>query len=392
MKELPKVALLTTVNSRSAGGLYTSVRYLGLNIYRSGDVNIRLFSFNNQFSDEDRYVYEDMPMVDYNVSRNRILWMFKYSSDLLSKLEEFRPDIIHVQGIWLYNSMAAYRYKKKHPQTKIVIAPRGMLDPWALRNKGWQKKLFGWLYEYDNLKTADCLHALCKSEYDSMRQFGLKNPIAIMPNGYTLLDNLSFDRNHEHKVMLFVGRIHPKKGICELLSAIKKVKDKNPELLDRWEFHIAGWDQNGHIQELIAQSATLGLDEHVKFIGSIYGEKKDEEMRKAHAFVLTSFSEGLPMSVLEAWAYKLPVLMTEYCNIPEGFEARAAIQVDTTPESIKEGLMKMLSMDDAQLEQMGENGYNLVANKFAWWKIAQQSIKMYKWLIREDSKPEFVHE
>lgn len=385
-----KVALLTTVNSRSAGGLYTSVRYLGLHIYRQGDTIIRLFSHNDKFSAEDKYVYEDMPMIDYKVSSVPILKQFGYSSDLYSKLVEFMPDIIHVQGIWMYHSYAALRYKKNHPGTKVILTPRGMVDSWALKNSAWKKKLVGRMFEYKNLRTADCLHALCISEYDSMRQFGLNNPIAIMPNGYNLPKALTFDRNHEKKVMLFVGRIHPKKGISELLSAIKMVKDERPELLNKWEFRIAGWDQNGHIQELMAQSASLGLDDNVKFIGSVYGDKKDEEMRKANAFVLTSFSEGLPMSVLEAWAYKLPVLMTDYCNIPEGFDANAAVRVDTKPESIKEGLVTMLAMDNAKLNEIGENGYSLVRVKFTWRYIAQQSIDVYKWLMNQGDKPEFV--
>lgn len=385
-----RVALLTTVNSRSAGGLYTSVRYLGLNVFRKGECVIRLFSHDDQFSAKDRYVYEDIPMIDYHITSSPGLKSFGYSNDLYEKLEEYQPDIIHVQGIWQYHSYVAYRYKRNYPKTKVILTPRGMVDPWALKNSAWKKKIVGHLFEYKNLRTADCMHALCLSEYESMRQFGLNNPIAIMPNGYNLPSNLSFDRNHEKKVMLFVGRIHPKKGIRELLSAIKLVKDENPELLAKWEFRIAGWDQNGHIQELMSQSTNLGLDEYVKFIGSVYADKKDEEMRKANAFVLTSFSEGLPMSVLEAWAYKLPVLMTDYCNIPEGFEANAAIRVDTTPESIKAGLISILSMDDAKLNEIGENGYNLVKEKFTWEHIAQQSVDVYKWLMGQGNKPEFV--
>lgn len=385
----PKVALLTTVNSRNAGGLYTSVRYLGLNIYRQG-IDIRLFSYDDKYSSEDRFVYEDMPMTIYHTSSLPILKQFSYSYDLIGLLEDYAPDIIHVQGIWTYHSYAAYKYKKKHLDTKVVITPRGMLDPWALQNNGWKKKIVEQLYELSNLRNADCLHALCRSEYNSMRLLGLKNPIAIMPNAYNLPNNLTFNRDHEKRVMLFVGRIHPKKGIKELLSAIKMLADEHQALLNKWEFRIAGWDQNGHINELMAMSKSYGLDKYVKFIGSVYAEKKDEEMRKANAFVLTSFSEGLPMSILEAWAYKLPVLMTEYCNIPEGFEANAALQVDTTPQSIRNGLLKMLSMEDAMLKRIGENGYNLVAEKFTWKYVAKQSIDVYQWLLGQGEKPQFV--
>lgn len=132
------------------------------------------------------------------------------------------------------------------------------------------------------------------------------------------------------------------------------------------------------------------MDDVVKFIGAIYGEQKEKELCQADAFVLTSYSEGLPMSVLEAWAYKLPVLMTDFCNIPEGFDADAAVRVDTTPESIAEGLIKMFSMSDKRLEQIGNNGYNLVKEHFTWEYVASQTIELYEWLTEGGEKPLFV--
>ena len=79
------------------------------------------------------------------------------------------------------------------------MTPRGMLDPWAVKNSAWKKKIVGWLYEYRNLRSADCIHALCQSEYESIRKFGLKNPVAIIPNGITLPQITSFDRNGNRK-------------------------------------------------------------------------------------------------------------------------------------------------------------------------------------------------
>lgn len=382
--------VLTTCNSRSAGGLCGAIAGL-TKAANSNHRNIDLFSYNDQYSDVDWPQYGNTVNHDYTISNIPVLSSLGVSSDLGVKLEEMKPEVIDVQGLWMYHSYAALRYQKNHPATKKVITPHGMLDPWAVKNSGWKKKIVGHLFEYENLRTADCFKALCKSEYESIRAFGLKNPVAIIPNGINLPEGVTFNRHGEKKAMLFVGRIHPKKGIKELIEGLAIVKDSHPDLLDKWQIRIAGWDQLGHTEELIALSESKGLRDSVKFIGSVFGEDKKRELCNANAFVLTSYSEGLPMSILEAWAYQLPVLMTDYCNIPEGFEADAAVRVDTAPESIAEGLIKMFQMEDVALQQIGVNGYNLVKEKFTWDHIADQTLELYRWVVEGGEKPDFVY-
>lgn len=121
------------------------------------------------------------------------------------------------------------------------------------------------------------------------------------------------------------------------------VKERNPSLFNSWEIHIAGWDQNGHLNELKHLVETFNLASDVKFVGSLYGEAKERALCQANAFILPSFSEGLPMSVLEAWAYELPVVMTDYCNIPEGFNHKCAVRVEPTPEDIHQKLILLFN-------------------------------------------------
>lgn len=384
-----KSLFLTAWNSRSYGGVTEVVRQLGQAIVEKGDMDFSVLSFDDKFSDEDRPGYGDIPMEYYHVTNFPVLNKLGVSPDLYKKLCELKPEVIETQGIWMYFSAAALKFKKKFG-AKVVVAPHGMLDPWAVKNSAWKKKLVGHLFEYENLHKADCIKALCKSEYDSIREFGLKNPVAIIPNGINLPEGVTYDRQREKKTMLFVGRIHPKKGIRELIEGLALVRETHPGLLNMWQIRIAGWDQLGHTEELIALAEAKGLKGTVSFIGSVFGEKKQEELCKANAFVLTSFSEGLPMSVLEAWAYKLPVLMTDFCNIPEGFEADAAVRVETTPESIAEGLVKMFSMSNERLEQIGNNGFNLVKERFTWEHIADQTHELYKWLTEGGKMPSFV--
>jgi len=332
-------------------------------------------------------------MVKYNISSLPFLKQLVYSHDLSSVLEAEQPDVIDCQGIWGYFSKAALDYQIKHPGVKRVITPHGMLDSWALKNSKWKKKLVGWLFENQCLGTADCLHALCKSEYESIRNYGLNNPVAIIPNGINLPDISTIDRaKKRHRVLLFIGRIHPKKGLNELIDAIAILKSKHPELLSDWKVRIAGWNQLNHQEELLYKCNMLDISNYIEFIGPIFGDKKEQELCNADAFILPSFSEGLPMSILEAWAYGLPCVMTDYCNIPEGFEEHAAIRVENNGDSIANGLAILMKMKESDRIEMGIKGYQLCKRKFSWDIVSEQLVSLYTYLNKGGEKPDFVYE
>ena len=184
-----------------------------------------------------------------------------------------------------------------------------------------------------------------------------------------------------------------------------------------WQFVIAGWDQGGHEAELrqlcnelkltvgsrqSSREPTANHSSHatppeadVVFYGPAFGEEKDALFRSSDAFILPSLSEGLPMAVLEAWAYGLPVLMTPECNLPEGFAAAAAIKIAVPGKaetlkgetSIANGLMMLLKMSDAERAGMGARGRRLVEEQFTWPKIAAQMKEVYEWVLGGVNKP-----
>lgn len=385
-----KVFFLTSSNSRLSGGLFYTIQSLTQQLLKYS-IDVSLLSYDDQYSPIDKLCYGNVPLLSYHRSNFFFLKTLGYSKDLGSILLKERPQIIHQQGIWMYHSYASLLYKKNNPSVVKIIEPHGMLDPWAILNSAWKKKFVGYLYEYENLRSADCIHALCQSEYESIRNFGLKNPVAIIPNGIDIPENPIYLRNSKKKVLLFIGRIHPKKGLKELLFALKILKENNSTFFQTWKIRVAGWSQNGHIDELKRFVFDNKLEDCIEFIGPIYGENKVKEYCRANAFILPSFSEGLPMTVLEAWAYKLPVIMTEFCNIPEGFSSNAAIFIKPTPQSIADGLERLAKMNEPDLEVLGDNGYNLVNKKFRWDHIAKQTIKLYHWLINGGEKPNFVY-
>jgi len=186
--------------------------------------------------------------------------------------------------------------------------------------------------------------------------------------------------------------LHPKKNLGAMLEAWAqsrkaKVGSRKSE---EWRLVIAGWDQAGYEADLKALASDLGLLTSVSFVGPKFGEDKAEVYRNADAFILPSLSEGLPMVVLEAWAYGKPVLMTPECNLPEGFAAGAALEIGTTPETIAAGLRQLMEMSESEREAMGSRGRALVEAKFSWPRIGEQMRAVYEWVLGGGKPPECV--
>ncbi len=364
--------------SRKAGGLFYSVRWLTQELQRQGET-MRLLSNEDESTAADLHHWDPVPVV-LHPGRGPLA----ASREIRTLLDESDADLLHVQGIWLDRQWAALRWQKKNGGP-VVISPRGMLDPWALSQSRWKKKLVGLLFAEESLRRAACIHALCDSEYESIRAYGLKNPVAVIPNGVELpeMKERSFAERGRKK-LLFIGRIHPKKGIEELLRGWASAKG----MAAAWELTIAGWDDGGHEGGLNVLAKELGIGQSVSFVGSKYGDEKDRLLREADAFVLPSYSEGLPMSVLEAWSYGLPVLMTEFCNLPEGFSAGAAVRIEPDSASVAAGLEQLGAMCSDELRQMGGRGRALVEEKFTWPRIAEAMRQVYAWCLSGEHPPE----
>jgi poly(glycerol-phosphate) alpha-glucosyltransferase len=263
-----------------------------------------------------------------------------------------------------------------------------MLDRWALNNSRWKKRISAVLYEDRHLRGAACLHALNEAEAESMRSYGLKNPICVIPNGVVLPEAENTDCLQEKRTLLYLGRLHPKKGLSSLIQAWSRVATKAHEA--GWCLRIAGWDQNGHRAALEALADRLIVNSSVNFVGPQFGEAKAKCFRAASAFVLPSLSEGLPMSALEAWSWNLPVLMTANCNLPEGARAGAAIAMEADVESIAIALDRLFSMSHSELREMGSRGRGLVEERFQWPRVAQQMSEVYDWVLKRGPQPPCV--
>jgi len=378
-----RVGFLVSSVSRKAGGLFQSVRGLAKAI-ASTNADVQVFGIRDEQSAVDLQEWQPLSVQAF---RPRVrLW--GYSNELVPAMLNADLDILSVHGLWKYCSVGSHRWHR-HTGRPYVVHPHGMLEPWAVRNAMWKKRVAALLYENQHLRGAACLRALSEAEAQSIRSYGLTNPICVIPNGVDLPkpnESNPETRAVNQKTLLYLGRLHPKKNITNLIRAWNETFKSHRGSGDDWVLAIAGWDQGGYESELkrIATGAS------VVFLGPQFGADKSKCYRDCDAFILPSLSEGLPMAVLEAWSYAKPVLMTPDCNLPEGFEANAALRIGTTPEEIAAGLRVLREMSDNERSEMGNRGHGLVATKFSWPQIGEQMQAVYQWVLSGGAAPESV--
>ena len=374
------VLFFTYSLSRNAGGLFFSVRSLAQQLAKDG-TPCTAIAPHDELTEADAGQWAPVPVASYPVLGPKSLGFSTRIKPLMGT-----PDIQHMNGIWMYHSRVNQQTAAAR-NVPYVISPRGMLDGWALQNSGWKKRISRQLYEEKHLHGAACLHALCESEARSMRAFGLENPICVIPNAVDL-PALSPRQTTgaKKKRLLFLGRIHPKKGLAQLIDAFARLSDTER---GQWSLVIAGWDQN-HQRDLEQQTQQAGIAEHVEFIGPQFGEQKKQQLQSCDAFVLPSFSEGLPMSVLEAWSYARPAVITSACNLPEGRRHNAAIECEPNVQDLTQALRNLFALPEEERLAIGHNARRLVEQKFTWPIVAEQMAAVYRWLLDQADQPETV--
>lgn len=388
-----RIGMLTGSLSRQAGGVFEVLTALAPILHRPPGLELRVFGLEDADTAADRPAWGEVPLA---VLRPRGPHAFGYAAGLDAALAGAGLDLLHLHGLWMYSSLAAKRWGAR-TQAPCLVSPHGMLDPWALRNGRWKKRLASLAYEKAQLRRAACLHALCEAELEAIRAFGLTNPVCVIPNGVVLPRPAAAPpawRAHlpaDARVLLFLGRLHPKKGLADLLHGWARMEGGPHGLRRGWHLVIAGWDQNGHRAALEELARGLGIVAEVHFVGPQFEADKEASFRAADAFVLPSHSEGLPLAVLEAWAHGLPVLMTPACNLPEGFAHGAALSAEPGSETMAQALRVLCAMPEGERRAMGARGAALVATRFTWAGVAARMAEVYRWLLGRAPRPASVH-
>jgi glycosyltransferase involved in cell wall biosynthesis len=375
------VGLLTSWLSRRGGGIAEMV--LPLARHLAGQTcEVRVFGMADPFASCGQ---ERLDHLELRTFAPRRPFSFGFAPDLQQALASADLDVLHTHGLWMYPSLAGLRWGRRHRKPWLV-SPHGMLDGWALRHSRWKKAIATRLFEQAHLRGAACLHALNEAEARSIRTFGLDNPLCIVPNGVEVPAGPLPERTYSGtRNLLFLGRLTPKKGLRELLLAWAAVRSEAEKA--GWRLVVAGWSDSRYEAELRRGAVEASIGQSVTFLGPTFGSAKDEAFRSAHAFILPSLSEGMPLAVLEAWAYALPVLITPACNLPEGLRANAAIEIQSAPAAMTKGLRQLLTMSGAELLAMGVAGRRLVEERYSWPRVAATLGAVYAWILGAGPPP-----
>ena len=312
-------------------------------------------------------------------------------SQLKKAVISSKANVLHVHGLWRSQTrIAAKLLKQSYP---LIVAPHGMMDEWAMAHSSWKKEIVWRLWEGNVLSSVKCLHALCNAEASAIHKRLPGQPVAVIPNGVNLPVTHSYPKSltpwaeeipDGDKVLLFLGRFHQKKGLEPLMTAWQSVIEQARQ--SGWWLVFIGFGDDGKFE---SQLKAFPVERCLAY-GALFDEHKVAAFQNASAFILPSYSEGLPMAALEAMSYGLPCLLSSACNLPEAFAVDAALPAEPESSSLIQSLKSFFLLSDSQRLFMGSEGKRLTQQQFHWDKVAEMTIDLYRWVLGEAEVPYFV--
>lgn len=296
-------------------------------------------------------------------------------------LRQGHIDLVHIHGMWSpFLAMAAFAARRA--KIPVVISPHGCLDTWALQYKRGKKMLALKTYQGRILRNASGFIATAKPELESIRKLGLVQPIAIVPNGVDTGSRSEREIAKEFRNVLFLSRIHPIKGLLDLVEAWAQVR------VPGWRIVIAGGDEDGYRAKVEALIAERGLQADFEFLGFVDGERKQACFDSADIFVLPTYSENFGIAVAEALASELPVITTTGAPWQDLLTHQCGWWVSPGVAGVAGALSEAVHMSSGELRLMGQRGRKLVTEKYSWNTIGVSALAVSNWLLdRSIPKP-----
>lgn len=330
------------------------------------------------------------------------------------------PDVIHIHGLWdpFLHRVARWGRERGVP---YVVSPQGMLTAWSLSQKRIKKQLALALYQRRDLIAAALIHATAESEVEDIRRLGLRQPIVVAPFGIDIptvsaAQVAGGTGRGPGRMALFISRMHPKKGLANLLDAwatLKQQATTHQPPTQPWHLVIAGPDEAGHKGELLAQAATLGLsvrqcpvppagrlplEADVIFTGPVFDEQKTALYQQSDVFVLPTHSENFGVVILEALACGVPVITTKGTPWQQledvgrsdrelGQPARAGWWIDIGVEPLVTVLRQAIRATDSERAAIGDNGRWFARERYSWSAAARTMNDAYQWLLAGGPPP-----
>ncbi|TVR84813.1 MAG: glycosyltransferase [Rhodospirillales bacterium] len=376
-----KVAVLTAHLSRASGGLHESVPGMVAALEALPGCQVDVIGIRDPRHGDDWKTWGHHVHPAPQWGPRPLGW----APTLGATLRGLAPDVVDSQGLWMYHSLVSLR-RARRARLPYVVTPRGMLDLWTLSRSVWKKRIVRAWFEDAHLRQAASLRATAWMECRHIRAFGLRNPVAVVPNGVVVptaaARKVSADGRRR---LLFLSRLHPKKGLPFLLRAWAALAPRH----ESWELIIAGPDEVGHRGDMQTLARELGLV-RLSWLPPVAGHTKDDLYRSADLFVLPTHAENFGLVVAEALAHGVPVITTRHAPW-EGLETHGCgWWIDLAHGPLIEALDAAMQLDDETRAAMGGHGRAWMERDFAWPAVARQMLEVYRWVLGGGAPPACV--
>lgn len=299
--------------------------------------------------------------------------IFKLENEALIIFKRIKPDILHLNTIWLPQNHFILNAAKRL-NIPIILTPHGMLEPWIMARNPLKKRIAMILYQKKDIKKASIIHATADMEAINIRKLGFMNPMVVIPNGIDLSSLPAPKTEYGNKKMVFLSRIHPKKGIELLLEAWSQIQ------IGDWNLEIAGDGDPEYIKSIKKKIDSIGFTS-VKLVGPKYGEEKWDFIKSADLFVLPTFSENFGIVIAEALAMGVPVITSKGTPWEELEIHQCGWWIDLSLDNIKNALINAMQRNPKDLNKMGNQGIQLISNNYDIKDVAMSLYNEYHTLI-----------
>ncbi len=358
---------------RQAGGVGYSVPAL-VEATRAHGASVKLRTVDGACKKPES---AELSVFTHSLSRSLLSGSTRASASLRKALEADAEEgrIFHVHGLWQMPNVYPAWERRRCAGARLIYAPRGMLGEAALRFSAWKKKPFWWMLQRSALQAADCLHATARSEYQEIRAIGLKTPVAIVPNGIDLPEPVARIREGDGRVVLSLGRLHPKKGLDRLVRGWSQVEADFPN----WSLRMVGPSEDGYEAELRDLARSLRT-ERISIENAVYGAEKLRAYRSADLFVLPSLNENFALTVAEALAAEVPVISTKGAPWEGLDKEKCGWWIEQGVEPLADALRRAMRLSDEERHAMGQQGRVWMARDFGWERVGRDMMDVYTWV------------
>lgn len=310
--------------------------------------------------------------------------------------EAAQAALVHNHGLWMFpNRDAARAAALAHKP--LIISPRGMLGSWALQRNRLAKRLVRAWWQDRVLAQAAAFHATSEAEAADLRRCGIRQPIALLPNGVDLpegdppprsLIDTALPAARGRRLLLFLSRLHPKKGVEELIAAWSA---QSRALRADWHLVVAGPDLTGHRPVVEAAAARDPDPASISLPGPVEGPLKHALLHHAEAFVLPTKEENFGIVIAEALAHGTPALTTHAAPWKALLDGDCGWWIPDDAGALRDTLGSILASSPESLAARGTRGRALVTRTLAWPSIAERMAAFYDWILHSGPQPSFLH-